>query len=120
MFGEMAMDTTFPSTGGAILDGREATVLLLFIIWIPSSLSLTLRTTLDCAVYLSIYKNIRWRIHDLRVDTRGLYHLFFYYRGCHIYELFALGRKFLCQIALGRLFKILDIVRAVMEICMCV
>jgi len=26
MFGEMAMDTTFPSTGGALLDGREATV----------------------------------------------------------------------------------------------
>jgi len=26
MFGDMAMDTTFPSTGGVILDGREATV----------------------------------------------------------------------------------------------
>ena len=26
MFGEMAMDTTFPFTGGALLDGREATV----------------------------------------------------------------------------------------------
>ena len=56
MFGEMAMDTTFPSKGDAI-----------FTSCLPG-----------------------------------------------------LGRKFLCQIALGRLFKILDIVRAVMEICMCV
>ena len=53
------------------MDGRLL-LLLLFIIWIPSSLSLTLRTTLDRAVYLTIYKNIRWRVHDLRVDTRGL------------------------------------------------
>ena len=53
------------------MDGRLL-LLLLFIIWIPSSVPLSLRTTLDCAVYLTIYKNIRWHVHDLWVDTRGL------------------------------------------------
>ena len=51
---------------------RRLLLLLPFIIGTPSSLALTLRTTLDCAVYLTIYKNIRWRVHDLWVDTRGL------------------------------------------------
>jgi len=115
------------------MDGRRRLLLLLlpFIIGTPSSLALTFRwTNLDRAVYLTIYINIniRWRVHDPRVDTRGLvpygdgYHLSFY-RGCHIYELFALGRKFLlsdCSGAVVQEFKILDIVCAVMEICMCV
>jgi len=51
---------------------RRLLLLLPFIIGTPSSLTLTLRTTLDCADYLTIYKNIRWRVHDLWVDTRGL------------------------------------------------
>ena len=38
---------------------RRLLLLLPFIIGTPSSLALTLRTTLDCAVYLTIYKNIR-------------------------------------------------------------
>ena len=38
---------------------RRLLFLLPFIIGTPSSLALTLRTTLDCAVYLTIYKNIR-------------------------------------------------------------
>ena len=41
---------------------RRLLLLLPFIIGTPSSLALTLRTTLDCAVYLTIYKNIRWRL----------------------------------------------------------
>ena len=56
------------------MDGRLL-LLLLFIIWIPSSVPLSLRTTLDRAVYLTIYKNIRWRVHDLWVDTRGLVYM---------------------------------------------
>jgi hypothetical protein len=41
----------------------------------PSSVALSLRTTLDRAVYLTIYKNIRWRVHDLWVDTWGLVYM---------------------------------------------
>ena len=49
---------------------RRLLLLIIFIIWIPSSLALTLRTTLtlDRAVYLTIYKTIRWCVHDLWVE----------------------------------------------------
>jgi len=73
MFEEMAMDTTLPSTGGALLDGREATVASSFYYLDSFFIVVDIEDySGSCCLVPYHLQKLRWRVHDLRVGTRGL------------------------------------------------